>query len=424
MNGFSKFFEKDKDERLNLVKQFTKLKPSELLFIKNQTSNIEFERANKMIENVIGTFSLPLGIATNFNINNKNYIIPMVIEEPSIIAASSKAAKIANVLGGFKARSNTQYSIGQVHIVDCDDTDNAIKQIMKNTNQILRLANSKTHTLSKIKKGAKKISCRKVTIDEDILLIVELLIDVGNAMGANITNNMCEVISPFLEKITGGKSIMKILSNYSTSRIITASAIFDKNKIGGEKIVNKIILAYKIAMNDEYRAVTHNKGIMNGIVSVSNATCQDTRAIEAAAHAFASRTGRYLPLTTWTKNDHGDLIGSIKLPLSVGTVGGIINIHPMAKICLKILQTTSAKTLSCIIASVGLAQNFAALYALVTDGIQKGHMKLHAKNLAIAAGTKLENVDMVVSKMIQANDISIQKAIELKKYFGNTMRKK
>lgn len=417
MNEFSKFFKKSKSERLRIIKKSTKLTQKELSYIHNQTTNNEFERANKMIENVIGTFSLPLGIATHFTVNNKNYIIPMVVEEPSIVAASSKAAKIANARGGFKARSGNQYSIGQVHIANCGDINKAIKQIVQNKKQILQLANSKTHTLSKINKGAKKISCRKITIDNNILLIAELLVDVGNAMGANITNSMCEAISSYLEKITGGKSILKILSNYSTSRMVTASAIFDKNKIGGSKTVNKIILAYKIAMNDEYRAVTHNKGIMNGIVSVANATCQDTRAIEAAAHAFASRTGRYLPLTNWTKNSHGDLIGVIELPLSVGTIGGVINIHPMAKLCLKILGITSAKTLSCIVASVGLAQNFAALYALVTDGIQKGHMKLHAKNIASAAGIKLENIDMIVSKMIQANDISIQKATSLQKQF-------
>ncbi|MCY3976106.1 MAG: hydroxymethylglutaryl-CoA reductase, degradative [Thaumarchaeota archaeon] len=417
MNEFSKFFKKNKMERLHLVKNFSKLTKDELLLLEKLT-NLEFQQADQMIENAIGTFSLPLGIATNFRINDKDYIIPMVIEEPSIIAASSKAAKIANIKGGFKAKSSTQYSMGQIYINNCN-LDIVTKQIMKNKNKILQFANSKTHTLSKIKKGAKNISCREINVDGNQILVVEILVDVGNAMGANITNSMCEKISPLIEKITGGNSIMKILTNYYTSRMVTSSAIFDKKQIGGEEVVNKILLAYKIAMNDKYRAVTHNKGIMNGIISISNATCQDTRAIEAAAHAFAAQTGKYLPLTTWKKNQNNDLVGSIKLPLSVGTIGGIINVHPMAKLCLKILRVKSAKTLSCIIASVGLAQNFAALYALVTDGIQKGHMKLHAKNLAVAAGVKFENIDVVVNKMIQEDDISINNAKKLQKLFKN-----
>lgn len=417
MNEFSKFFKKNKMERLHLVKNFSKLTKDELLLLEKLT-NLEFQQADQMIENAIGTFSLPLGIATNFKINDKDYIIPMVIEEPSIIAASSKAAKIASIKGGFKAKSSTQYSMGQIYINNCN-LDIVTKQIMKNKNKILQFANSKTHTLSKIKKGAKNISCRKINVDGNQILVVEILVDVGNAMGANITNSMCEKISPLIEKITGGNSIIKILTNYSTSRMVTSSAIFDKKQIGGKEVVNKILLAYKIAMNDKYRAVTHNKGIMNGIISISNATCQDTRAIEAAAHAFAVQTGQYLPLTTWTKNQNNDLVGSIKLPLSVGTIGGIINVHPMAKLCLKILRVKSARTLSCIIASVGLAQNFAALYALVTDGIQKGHMKLHAKNLAVAAGVKFENIDVVVNKMIQEDDISINNAKKLQKLFKN-----
>ena len=245
------------------------------------------------------------------------------------------------------------------------------------------------------------------------MLIVELLIDVGDAMGANITNTMCEAVAPLIEKLTGGRVVLRILSNYSTRRMVRASTIFDKKGVGGEQVVNDILLAYQFAVNDEYRAVTHNKGTMNGSIAVANATGQDSRAIEAAVHAFASRNGKYGSLTKWSKDQNGNLVGKIEIPLSVGIVGGIINIHPMAKICTKILGVSSAKELACVIASVGLAQNFSAMRALATEGIQNGHMKLHAKNIASAAGAKLEQMDKIVQKMVEENNISLNRAKEL-----------
>ncbi len=410
MNDFSNFFKKNKSGRLDLIREFSKLTKNELLLLEKQTDIITFERANEIIENVIGVFSLPLGIATNFMINNKKHIIPMVIEEPSVVAAASKAAKIALIHGGFKSKSGNQYSVGQIYVVECGDVDNAVNDVNKNIKRILRIANLRSYTLSKIKKGAKNILCRKITVDSNVILVIELVIDVNNAMGANVTNSMCEAIAPLIEKLTHGHVLLKILTNYYTKRIVNASAIFDKNAIGGDDVVNKIILAYKIAVNDKYRAVTHNKGIMNGIIAVSNATCQDTRAIEATVHAFASRTGNYQPLTKWKKDINGNLLGTIELPLPVGTVGGIINTHPMAKLCLKIINAVSSSKLACIMASIGLAQNFAALYALVTEGIQKGHMRLHAKNIAASAGVKPDKIDIVVKKMIKEGNISVKKA--------------
>jgi len=244
-------------------------------------------------------------------------------------------------------------------------------------------------------------------------LIVELLIDVGDAMGANITNSMCEAVSPLIEKITGGKVLLKILSNYSTRRMVKASAVFDKDEVGGNEVVDNIILAYQFAANDVYRAVTHNKGIMNGAIAVANATGQDSRAIEAAANAYASHSGQYRSLTEWTKDQEGNLEGKLELPLSVGIVGGIINVHPLAKICTKILGVTSAKELAGIITATGLAQNFSAIRALATEGIQKGHMKLHARNLAAAAGANSQQIDEIVKKMVQENNISLNRAKEL-----------
>jgi len=377
-SSISKFFEKTLKERLGLIADFSGLSKDELKIIEDATGGISFDKADGMIENAIGTFSLPLGIATNFQINDKDYLIPMVIEEPSVIAASSKAAKIARVQGGFRAEADESYSIGQIQVVNID-VQSAIPKVIGASNEILDLANSKSETLSKLGKGAKEISCKDLPTNSGHMLIVELTIDVGDAMGANVTNTMCEAVAPMIEKLTGGKTLLRILSNYSTKRMVSASAVFDKDAVGGEKVVDDIILAFQFAENDPYRAVTHNKGVMNGVIAVANSTGQDSRAIEAAAHAYASAGGTYSSLTKWSKDKNGNLIGNFELPLSVGIVGGIIRHHPIAKICTKILGVSTAQELSCVLAVAGLAQNFAAMRALVTEGIQKGHMKLHAR---------------------------------------------
>ena len=377
-SSISKFFEKTLKERLSAVADFSDLSPDELKIIEDATGGISFEKADNMIENAIGTFSLPLGIATNFRINGKDYLIPMVIEESSVIAASSKAAKTARIHDGFKAEADESYSIGQIQVVDTD-VQAAIPKIIGASHDILNLANEQSNTLSKLGKGAKEISCKDIETDSGHMLIVELLIDVGDAMGANVTNTMCEAVAPMIEKLSGGKTLLRILSNYSTKRMVRASAVFDKDEIGGEGVVDDMILAFQFADNDTYRAVTHNKGVMNGVIAVANATGQDSRAIEAAAHAYASKTGSYRSLTKWEKDGNGNLVGNFELPLSVGIVGGVIQHHPIAKICTKILGVSTAQELSCVIAVVGLAQNFSAMRALATEGIQKGHMKLHAR---------------------------------------------
>ena len=377
-SSIPKFFEKTLKERLSIVADFSGLSQDELKIIEDATGGISFDQADGMIENAVGTFALPLGIATNFRVNDKDYLFPMVIEEPSVIAAASKAAKIARIQGGFKAEAEQSYSIGQIQVVDVD-VQSSIPKIIAASNDILSLANSKSNTLSKMGKGVKEVSCKDIETDSGHMLIVELLIDVGDAMGANVTNTMCEAVAPMIEKLTGGKTLLRILSNYSTKRMVHASAIFDKDAIGGENVVDNIILAYQFAENDPYRAVTHNKGVMNGVIAVATATGQDNRAIEAAAHAYAAKSGTYRSLTKWAKDANGNLIGDFELPLSVGIVGGVIQHHPIAKICTKILGISTVQELSCVIAVAGLAQNFAAMYALATEGIQKGHMKLHAR---------------------------------------------
>ncbi len=413
-SSISKFFEKSREERLNIIGNFANLSKDELEILENTNGGISFDKADKMIENAIGTFSLPLGIATNFKINGKDYLVPMVIEEPSVIAAASKGAKIARIKGGFEVIADESYSIGQIQILNVD-TNSAIKKIQDSISEILKLANSKSNTLSKMNKGAKEIMCKEIDTPSGKMLIIELVIDVGDAMGANITNTMCEEVSPLIEKITGGTALLRILSNYSTRRMVKAKAIFEKQSVGGEDVVDDIILAFEFADNDVYRAVTHNKGIMNGIISVANAVGQDSRAIEAAANAYAAISGTYRSLSKWSKNEHGDLVGILEIPLSVGIIGGIANVHPVAKVCAKILNVKSAQELACVMTATGLAQNFSAIRALCTEGIQKGHMRLHARNLAAAAGATPSQIDQIVEKMIQVKSISLDKAKELLK---------
>lgn len=411
-SSISKFFEKSRKERLDIVATFANLSDEELDILQSDNGGISFDKADKMVENAIGTFSLPLGIATNFKINGKDYIIPMVIEEPSVIAAASKGAKIARIKGGFKATADESYSIGQIQVLDVD-ISSAVQKINNSSNEILQLANSKSNTLSKIGKGAKEISCKQIDTPSGTMLIVELLIDVGDAMGANVTNTMCEAVSPLIEKISGGRTLLRILSNYSTKRIAKAKAVFEKEAVGGQQVVDNIISAFEFADNDVYRAVTHNKGIMNGIIAVANAVGQDSRAIEAAANAYAASSGRYRSLSKWSKDDDGNLVGTLEIPLSVGIVGGIANVHPIAKICTKILGVSSAQELACVMTAAGLAQNYSAIRALATEGIQKGHMRLHARNLAAAAGATPEQIDVIVQKMIEEKKISLDRAKEL-----------
>jgi hydroxymethylglutaryl-CoA reductase len=412
-SSISKLFEKSRKERLDIVGTFANLSSDELNILQNENGGLSYENADKMVENAIGTFSLPLGVATNFTINGKDYLIPMVIEEPSVIAAASKGAKIARIKGGFEVTADESYSIGQIQVLDADES--AIQKITNSSDEIINLANSKSRSLPKMNKGAKEITCKTIDTPSGKMLIVELLINVGDAMGANITNTMCEAVSPLIEKITGGKTLLRILSNYSTRRIVKARAVFEKEAVGGESVVDNIIKAFEFANNDVYRAVTHNKGILNGIVSVANATGQDSRAIEAAANAYAAKSGQYRSLSLWSKDSEGNLIGELEIPLSVGIVGGIITVHPVAKVCTKILGVASAQELACVMTATGLAQNFSAIRALSTEGIQKGHMRLHARNLASSAGATSQQIDEIVQKMIEEKKISLDRAKELLK---------
>ena len=403
----------DRHERLQYLKKAVGLSVRDIDVLRDPLSGFTFDDANRMIENAIGMLVVPLGIATNFVINGKEYIIPMAIEEPSVIAAASKAAKIAKSTGGFTAQATESLMIGQVQVISLPTSIESAKQrILMNKTMLLMIANSKSRYVI-----AKDLQIRKLQDESKNrmgdMLLVELIIDTKDAMGANIINTMCEAIAPKVEELTGGSVIVKILSNYATRRLVKCNAIFDKKELGGEGTVERILYAYAFAYSDIYRAVTHNKGIMNGIDAVALATGQDFRAIEAGAHAYASRNGTYRSLTTWHKTKEGNLAGEIELPMAVGIVGGIVSIHPMAKMALKILGVKTARELAMIIASIGLAQNLSAIRALTSEGIQKGHMRLHAKNIASLAGAKGGLIDVIAKRMADEGNITVDRAKEI-----------
>jgi len=408
-----KFYQMSLEERLSLIAAKSGLSKNEISTVVNHS--LSFDKVDKMVENAIGSFSLPLGIATNFVINGKEYLVPMAIEEPSVIAAASHAAKLAGSKGGFKASAKNSIMRGQIQVTNLLDIKKATQAISKSRESLLKVANS-------VSKNVKAVDLKSRVVDNDIdgtkMLLAEIYVDCKDSMGANTINTMCELLGPKIQQKTGGKVILKILSNYATERIAISKATFKKEELGGADIVDRILSAFALAFSDTHRAVTHNKGIMNGIDAVCIATGQDFRAIEAAAHAYASRDGKYRSLTSFSKSSNGDLVGKIEIPLSVGIVGGISTVHPMAKMGLKILGVKSASELACIIASAGLAQNLAAIRALSTEGIQKGHMKLHAKNIAVAAGATGKIVDLVSEAMYKQSKISLGSARRILRDLG------
>ncbi len=399
------------DERLQKVKEFAGLTDEELEIIKY--GKLPLEVADHMIENVIGLWPLPFAVATNFLINGKDYLVPMAIEEPSVVAAASNAAKMARESGGFEAEATESIMISQIQVVKVPDLEEAKRAIMAEKEKLLELANEMDPLLVKLGGGARDLEVRTIDTDVGPMLVVHLYVDTLDAMGANTVNTMAEGLAPTIERLTGGKVYLRILSNLADRRLARAKAKFAKSAIGGEEVVEGIMWAYRFAKYDPYRAATHNKGIMNGIIAVARATGQDTRAIEAGAHSYAAKSGRYTSLTEYWVDENGDLWGSIELPLAVGTVGGVVRVHPVAKLALKILGVQKARELAQVMAAVGLAQNFAALRALATEGIQAGHMKLHARNIALAAGATPEEVDKVVEKMIRERRISLERAKEI-----------
>ncbi len=399
-------------ERLRKAAELTGLDEEDVNTLTREGS-LPLEIADRMIENVIGTMPLPLGIATNFLINGRDYLVPMAIEEPSVVAAASNAAKMCRAGGGLKALSTDSLMIAQIQLVKVPSPHAAKYVILERKDEIKELANSTNPILVKLGGGVRDVEVRILESPLGPMVITHLIVDVKDAMGANTVNTMAEAVAPLLEKWTGGKVYLRILSNLADRRLVRAWTRVPKDVVGGEDVVDGIIYAWAFAAADPYRAATHNKGIMNGIVAVALATGQDTRAIEAGAHAYAARDGRYSPLSVWEKDGNGDLVGYLELPLAVGTIGGAVRVHPVAKISLKILGVKTAKELAEVMGAVGLAQNLAALRALATEGIQKGHMKLHARQIAITAGAVGDEVDKVVEEMLKRGVIRLDVAKEI-----------
>jgi hydroxymethylglutaryl-CoA reductase len=403
------FYKLPLKERVSIVKEFAHLTEEDIKTLKEQ--GLKLPQAERMIENVIGTFELPFGIAVNFLINGKDYLVPMVIEEPSVVAAASYSAKLARGAGGFFTSSTDPVMIGQIQLVNVKSPYAAQQKILEHEKDIIKLANEQDPVLLRFGGGCKGI---KVRVLDNGMVITHLLVDCRDAMGANAVNTMAEAVASLIENITGGQVYLRILSNLATYRLARARVTYKKEVIGKDTI-DGIITAYEFARKDPFRATTHNKGIMNGVTAVVSATGNDTRAVEAGAHAYASISGAYTSLTHWEKDDNNDLQGSIEIPMAVGLVGGATKSHPVAQIAVKILGVKTAQELGEVIAAVGLAQNFSALRALATEGIQRGHMKLHAKNIAQQAGATGDLIEKVARQMVKEGTVRQDRAEEILK---------
>lgn len=391
-----------------------------------QLGGIDGDQADHMIENVIGVFGLPLGIATNFQINSRDILIPMVIEEPSVIAGASFMAKLARAGGGFQASTTEPEMIGQIQVLDVPDPIQATERLMQARDEILAIADEADPLLVRLGGGARDIEVRTIENSEvGTMLIVHLIYDTRDAMGANAVNTAVERLKPTIESICGGRVQLRILSNLADRRLAKATCSIPAETLryqdfSGEAVRDGVVEAWAFAATDPYRAATHNKGIMNGIDAVVISTGNDWRAIEAGAHAYAARTGRYTSLSSWSVDASGNLVGALEMPMAVGIIGGATRVHPMAKACLSLMDVQSARELAEIIVSVGLAQNLAALRALATEGIQRGHMSLHARQVAASAGAEGEMIEQIAQRMVLEGSIGIEQAQNLFKELGGS----
>jgi hydroxymethylglutaryl-CoA reductase len=421
MEEFSGFYKKSVAERQEIISKFANLTPVEMNLLTKESS-LPFSTADRMIENVVSTFPMPYGLALNFVVDGNEKIIPFALEEPSVVAAASNAAKLST---GFKTTISSPIMIGQIQLISLKNPEQAKEKILGAKKELLELAASKDPTLVKFGGGPVDVKAFVLETHRGKMIEVQLLVNVKDAMGANAVNTMCEAITSKLEEISEGKALLRILSNLAIYRTAKATTTWTQKSLEestnglmkGSEVVERILNAYAFACATPFRAATHNKGIMNGIDAVALATGNDFRALEAGMHTFASYNKPYTSVTKYYTNEVGDLVGEIELPLAVGIVGGATKTHPMAQLSLKIMKVTNATELASVIASVGLAQNFAALRALSTTGIQAGHMKLHAKNIAVQAGAKENEIDFVVQKMIEKKQVAQHIAEEAIKEF-------
>lgn len=425
-NLFAGFYKLTQSERLQKLAEYAGLQADDLSAMR---FSLSAEQAEVMIENVVGRYTLPLGLATNFLINGEEVLVPMVVEEPSIVAAVSYAAKLARAEGGFQTASSEPLMIGQVQVLDIANLDDATARLMAAEDELLAAANQHHPTIQKLGGGAKGIEIRPLPdTPAGPMLIVHILYDCRDAMGANAVNTAAESVAPLIEQITGGRVNLRILSNLTDRRTARAECLIpieqlSRNGLPGDQVARSIFEAWAFAAADPYRAATHNKGVMNGIDAVAVATGNDWRALEAGAHAYAARNGRYTSLTEWSLVTPGEdglqtgevthLRGVLDMPLSVGTVGGATTAHPTARVSMKILGQPHARRLAEIMVAVGLAQNLAAIRALATEGIQRGHMRLHARQVALAAGAKEGQVQQIADKLVALGNIRVETAREL-----------
>ncbi len=407
------FYKMSVEDRRRAVMEFAGLSSEEMSLFE-PTGSLPIDLADRMIENVIGVMEVPFGVATNFLINGRDYLIPMAIEEPSVVAAASHAAKLARVRGGFHTSSTDPLMIAQVQLTGVPDPYHAKAVILEHRQEIMDLANEQDKVLIKVGGGCRDVQVRVIDTPKGPMVVTHLIVDVRDAMGANAVNTMAEAVAPLIERITGGKVYLRILSNLAVLRLARARAVWDRDAIGGEGVVEGILWAYHFARADPFRAATHNKGIMNGIDAVLIATANDWRAVEAGAHAYAALNG-YTSLTHYERDAEGNLVGTIEIPLAVGIVGGATVTHPKARVARKILGVKTAREFAEVLAAVGLAQNFAALRALATEGIQRGHMSLHARNIAVMAGATGDLIDAVADRMVSEGRVNVERAKEILK---------
>jgi hydroxymethylglutaryl-CoA reductase len=401
------FYKLTVEERRKAIADLAKLDDEQVAALA-ASGELDETAADRMIENVIGTMSLPVGVATNFIIDGKHYVIPFCLEESSVVAAASNMAKRCHANGGFSSNNDNPVMIAQIQLLDVVDHAHASKSIEENKSQLIHLANSLPSTMIRLGGGCKDISTRTIESLSGPMLIVHIHVDCRDAMGANAVNTMAELLAPELEKITNGRSLLRILSNLATERLARVSGTFTPEEMSnsgdraeGESIIERILEAHHFAMADPYRAATHNKGVMNGISAVAVACGQDWRAVEAGCHAYAAfNQERYGSMTHWERDSTGNLVGTIETPMAVGIVGGASKVHPVARTNLEILGVESAQELASVMAAAGLAQNLGALRALATSGIQKGHMRLHAKNMAVSAGAVGDEIERVAERLI------------------------
>ncbi|WP_242215896.1 hydroxymethylglutaryl-CoA reductase, degradative, partial [Listeria monocytogenes] len=405
------------EERHAILAEYADLNEEEQAFLAS-TGALSFDKANHMIENTIGIYSLPLGLGMNMLLNDKRYVVPMAMEEPSVVAAQSAGAKLIAQNGGITGSATKRKMIGQIELISVSDIQAAKENIIANEEQLIAIANQAHPSLQKRGGGAVKIQVRTAqTANDETLFIVHLLVDTQEAMGANMVNTMVETLAPELEMLTNGTANMRILSNLVDEATATAVCRINPESLAtktqsGEWVRDRIIAAYEFADADIYRAATHNKGIMNGIDAVIMAFGNDWRAVEAASHAYAARTGSYKPMSKWSKDADGYLVGELTLPMPVAFVGGSIAIHPIASLSKKIARVESAKELAMLVCAVGLTQNLAALKALVTEGIQRGHMSLQAKSLAMTAGAEADEIEIVATFLQESKQLNVVAAKE------------